>query len=68
MKKMPAALALCAVCVAPALWADDGGMLDLKAYSSLFLNNGGRPNSKYFKVASDEDSIRVSALAGDSVR
>jgi hypothetical protein len=63
---MPAALALCAVCVAPALWADDGGMLDVKAYSSLFLNAGGLLSRKYYKVASDDDYARVAALGGES--
>jgi hypothetical protein len=38
MKKMLAAVALCAVCAAPALWADDGGMLDVKASKILDIS------------------------------
>jgi hypothetical protein len=69
MKKLIVTLALCAVCAAGAFAQDGAGsvnaLLNVKGYSSLFLNGGGKPQGKYFMAASDEDFYRIAALGGD---
>jgi hypothetical protein len=45
----------------------DAGLLNVNAYSSLFLNGGGRLDTKYSRAVSREDRALVSALCGDEV-
>jgi hypothetical protein len=50
---------------AAAATMSDVSLLNLNTYSSLFLNGGGRVDSKYSRVASSEDRGRFRELGGD---
>ena len=69
-----AALAVCAVSlvaeevsVTPASTMAEVSLLNVGNYSKLFLNGGGRPDSKYFRVATDEDWEKIASLGGEDL-
>jgi hypothetical protein len=70
MKKLLWITALFALCAAGFVAAQEGAgasagtMLNVGNYSKLFLNGGGRPDSKYFRAVTDEDWERVASLGG----
>ena len=49
---------------APVTFADD--MLNLRSYSSLFINNRGWLDTRYYRATSDVDFERIAPLGGDA--
>jgi hypothetical protein len=71
MMKKVFVLIMCVTAWGAALFAQSGGaevgLLNVGNYSKLFLNGGGKPNSrKYFKNVSEEEYIKAAAFGGDT--
>ena len=66
MKKILPLAVFLFVVLAPQTFGQTDTMLDLRSYSSYFLNSVGTVSRNYRVAASSEDVARIGALGGDS--